>query len=307
VAADSEPASDLVTPPACLAALPEGYQILQGERGVLVVRDEYSAPLVEAGFTPDSSPSLPASDVAGRRPLESLMLAGEELLVRHHQHGGLLRFLTGARFLKPGRPFEELILAQRLSDLGIPTPKLVAARSQRSFGPFWRLALVSVRVPGAQDLVRVLAGLDAARAARPLLRAMGELVGRLHRAGLLHVDLHPGNMLVGGDWRTLEHPELWILDLDRCEIMEQLDEDQRLGMLARLVRYGLRRDGLRRVALSRTNVMRFMAGYRSTWDAGDWKGDWRQLAQKLAAGAGKHRLGWRLEELFGAGADSRQG
>ena len=281
---------------------------------MLVVRDEYSAPLVAAGFGPDGAPdarAFPASDVAGRRPLGLVQVGDEALLLRFHQHGGLLRFLTGDRFLRAERPFEELLLAERLRAKGIPTPRVVAARIQRTGFCFWRLALVSVREPKTLDAERALLQAEHAQAVRGLLRAMGEFVGRLHRAGLLHVDLHPGNMLVQADWSRLEKPELWILDLDRCRLLEALGEPERLGMLARLARYALRRPELAARALTRSNGLRFLKAYakaRSTAvQPADWKADWRAVVQQLSSANRRHRLGWCLEELVGAGADTRQG
>ena len=296
--------------PACLAALPPGYRLLKGERGVLVVRDEYSASLVEAGFGPDGHWDFPASDVSGRRPLGALNVNGEDLLVRQYHHGGMLRFLSGDRFTDTARPFEELLLSSRLQTLGIPTPCIVGARIQRSFGPYWRMGLVSVREPGTQDSARAIRSAVDAHAARPLLAAMGEFVGRLHREGLLHVDLHPGNMLTELGWEVSRAPNLWILDLDRCSLESELSDAQRLGMLARFFRYALRRPALSSKVLSHTNVMRFVRGYcrgagRVEGDH-SWKQEWREVSRGLAARAKRHRLGWRVEEFFGAGAQTRQ-
>jgi len=281
---------------------------------VLVVRDEYSAPLVAAGFGPDGAPGaagFATSDVAGRRPLGLVEVGSKALLLRFHQHGGLLRFLSGDRFLQAERPFRELLLSERLRAKGIPTPRVVAARIQRTALCFWRLALVSVREAETQDLVRGLLQAEDAQAARSLMRAMGEFVGRLHQAGLLHVDLHPGNMLVQEDWASVEAPKLWILDLDRCELVDALGESQRLGMLARLARYALRRPGLAARALGRTNVLRFLKAYASAnsplGEPVDWKADWRAVAQLLSSANRRHRFGWCLEEWVGAGADTRQG
>lgn len=281
---------------------------------MLVVRDEYSAPLVAAGFGPDGAPDARAfspSDVAGRRPLGLVQVGDEALLLRFHQHGGLLRCLTGDRFLQAERPFEELLLAERLRAKGIPTPRVVAARMQRTAFCFWRLALVSVRQPKTLDVARALLQTAHAQAARSLVRAMGEFVGRLHQAGLLHVDLHPGNMLVQADWAMAPEPEFWILDLDRCGLVEPLEEPQRLGMLARLARYALRRPELASRALTRSNALRFLKAYAElrspAGQPAEWKADWRAVAQRLSSADRRHRMGWCLEELLGAGADTRQG
>lgn len=101
--------------------------------------------------------------------------------------------------------------AQRLRELGIPTPEPLAM-GERSR---WRIPeeglLVSRAIQNALTLTVYLA--EKQRDPGPVLRALGNLLAEMHNLGVLHRDLHAGNLLVAepGE-RCLE---FWILDLHR--------------------------------------------------------------------------------------------
>ena len=79
-------------------------------------------------------------------------------------------------------------LAQR----GLPVPKPVAARYQRS-GLWYRCDLITQRIMDAHPLSAVLA--QGARL-QATWRAVGAAVARLHRAGVDHADLNAHNILL---------------------------------------------------------------------------------------------------------------
>ena len=86
-----------------LRELPGEYQVEQHPRGVLAVRRDCAAALRESGFGVDSDGELRESDLRGRRALAELDVGGRRCVVRSFSHGGLLRWLTGARYLDPER------------------------------------------------------------------------------------------------------------------------------------------------------------------------------------------------------------
>ena len=157
-------------------------------------------------------------------------------VVRHLMHGGALAALTGDCFLRLGvpRPFNELLLAERLRGLGVATPRVVAA-AVHVHGLCYRGDIAREWLDQARDLASCLLNepvLDAdARSA--CLRAAGALVRRVHDAGLLHPDLNLRNILI--DWRQ-GTPEAMILDLEKCRLQPKLRKAQRQAMLARLER-----------------------------------------------------------------------
>jgi hypothetical protein len=85
---------------------------------------------------------------------------------------------------------------QALQAQGLPTPACLATLSIPDLG----LLLLSEFLPDAQTLESSLADVQS------LLPAFA-LLGRLHAAGLVHDDLHPGNFLQQGE-------RLWLIDGD---------------------------------------------------------------------------------------------
>jgi len=291
-----------------LASLPEGTVVVRGRRGWLACEAGARARLLEAGFGPEGGEALPASDLAGRRPLGAIQAGDERWIVRRFHHGGLLRWLGERLFLTPARPFHELRLASALQARGLPTPRVVAARALRG-APFgWRLALVSVRVEGARDgaeiLERLRQGALGAAERRRFLEAAGALVGRLHAAGFLHADLHPRNLLAGPGLERL-----WVLDLDRGRFAPEMGERERRDNLRRLYRAVRRREARGRRFLARTDYLRFLRSYARARGAEprEVRADWRAILVRDRRRAPLHRLGWWLEGLLGSGPEVRDG
>ena len=253
------------------------------------------------GFGADGGETLPASGLAGRAALGEIEAGPERWIVRRFHHGGILRGLGESLFLRPARPFHELVLSCELRSAGLPTPRVIAARAVRS-GPLgWRLALVSARVEGAQDGQAILASLrrgDLTPAERrAFLAAAGELVGRMHAERFWHADLTPNNLLFG------PAHSVWVLDLDGGHFVRELGNEKRRDNLRRLFRAVQKRargPGLARPFLTRADHLRFLTAYRRSVGAGDWREDWRAIVRGDRRAAPVHRFGWWLEERFGA-------
>jgi len=280
--------------------LPDGYFVEESPHGILALHGDVSRTLHELGYGPESDGELSDSELAGRRPLLELRLDGQVFLVRRFSHGGLLRWLTGKRFLDAERPFRELILSDSLLRVGIRTPRVLAARA-RSIGLGWQLEVLTRRVDDSLDLGYVL-GLarkgeltPAVRAS--ILQALGDLVRRLHLHGCLHADLQPNNVLINSKALEGETPVLWVLDLDRSYFVEHLKDADRRANLRRLYRHVARREEQHGRALRRHDYLRFMRGYDP--DGSRWKEDWRAVSSRHVLGLSLHRAGWLLERLLG--------
>ena len=295
----------MLTPDSLQLELPSGYRWVQGEQGLMAVFSSAALALEAAGFCPDSDGALIESDAVGRRPLEELRGGEESFLVRRFSHGGLLRWMTGARFLDPRRPFLELLLSHGLTERGVQTPRVIAARARRK-GLWWELSLVTVRVEGAADVGRWIAGIrQGARTRRSfasVLTAFGVLVRSMHEGGFHHADLQPNNVLVEEGTESKEDPRLWILDLDRSEQVAELEKSRRLSNLGRLSRFVERRERERGACLTLSDRMRFLRGYEPLRVSRHAL--WRSLSLK-ADSSGRHGVGWWLERLFG-GEDPRE-
>jgi len=299
--------------------LPDGYEVVEGERGVLAVERAFRAVLLEHGFGPDGAGRAVASDLAGRVALGEIRAPDGRLVVRHYHHGGLLRWVNSERFGEPARPFDELRLSARVAARGLPTPRVIAAWARRAplFG--WRLALVTERIEGASDsshvLERLRVGELGAAVGAHVFATVGAFVGRLHREGLAHTDLTPRNLLVEDEILEGREGRVWALDLDRCRLDATLSDDERHAGLRRLLRYVVRRDPERAPVLSRARCARFLRAYVAALHGaseadpqsrGEWRSEWRALARHGSASR-VHRIGWALEELFGGGPETRDG
>lgn len=289
---------------AVLDELPAGYFVEETPRGILAVHADAARALHEAGYGPDEDGALVASELAGRRPLyqfgPAAPVEAQAFLVRRFSHGGLMRWLTGHRFLSAERPFRELILSDSLLRVGIQTPRVVAARAVRDRGG-WQLDVMTRRVEDSVDLGWVLGAMRRGELPVParhrMLEQLGSLVRELHLHGCPHADLQPGNILVNRGALESEPPSYWVIDLDRCSRRAELREGERQANLARLYRHVARRDEQHGPSLSRADAARFFRGYDPDGDS--WRRDWRAVRERHAAGLSWHRLGWLLEQLFG--------
>jgi 3-deoxy-D-manno-octulosonic acid kinase len=288
-----------------LAELPRRFLVVEDARGTCVRRADLAEALEARGFGLDGGREFPQSDLHGRRPLREIEVGGSRFVVRRYHHGGLLRWLTGARFRDPERPFRELVLAARLAALGFRTPPVVAARALVAAGGGYGLEVVSMRVEGTRDLGRVLA--DDLRGAvedsfrRNVFAAAGRLIARLHAAGFVHADLTPRNLLVD---EANPEAEPWVLDLDRSTFVVGLDRGRATDNLRRLLRHVTRLALEGRARLLATDLARFATAYEPERAAR------RELVRSLASPRrgtrGLHRAGWFLERhLGGRGADAR--
>jgi 3-deoxy-D-manno-octulosonic acid kinase len=291
-------------------SLPDGFVIRHRPGRRLLVRESAEIELARAGYGLDGGGR--ASDLSGRTPLLELALSDGRALVRRSRHGGLLRWLTGARFLGWSRVASEVVLAERLRELGLPTPEVLAARAERR-GPFWRLELVSRRVEGGVDLAEALERLREGRieerARRTLSTSLGALVARLHRSCFVHADLNPRNLLLDEDGLTRGAVRTWILDLGGSRFVAELDDGLRLANLRRLYRAVRRREARGRRFLRASDYARFLRGYERELAprASGWRADWSAVEAADRRRRALHRLGWSLERLFGGDAARRDG
>ena len=295
------------------SALPATYEVVREAGGVLAVLRSKRAALLAAGFAPTSGEGVPSRDLAGRAVLGEIDAGGERWVVRRFHHGGLVRWLGERCFLDPGRPFEELVLADRLLRAGLPTAEVIAARARRSFPLGWKLTLVTRRLEGtgdaAETLERMRRGQLGARERARFLACVGDLVGRAHALGLAHADLTPRNVLLS----HADPARAWILDLDRARLAPPLSDRARQENLRRLYRAVRRRESRGAAFLNRSDYLRFLASYAAARGAktrgreADWRSDWRAVVSRDRRADPLHRLGWFVEELFGRGPETRDG
>src|SRR6267378_2018578 len=111
------------------------------------------------------------------------------------------------------RAFAEWRLLELLARRGLPVPRPVAARYQRT-GLRYRCDLITQRIVDAEPLSAAL----ARRALpEPVWRAVGATVARLHGAGVDHADLNAHNILLGVNVKD----GVSVIDFDRGRLRAQ--------------------------------------------------------------------------------------
>jgi tRNA A-37 threonylcarbamoyl transferase component Bud32 len=291
-----------------LDALGPEFRVERRPRAWWAARRDVEGDLARAGFGPESDSALRTSELVGRKPLAEIEVGPLRFVVRRFTHGGLWRFATGRRFLDPTRPFQEIVSARHLSDHGVKTVEIVAARARRSGAFGFELDLVTKRVEGAIDLGDLLGRARRGEVRRAAIAAsaaaLGILVKRMHGCGFFHADLTPNNVLVNESVLAGADPELVVLDLDRARIQSAWTDRDRRANLRRLLRFVARREERDGRALSRADYARFFKGYDPSGE--NWREDWRAIESAHARARFGHEIGWRLETWFGKDRDMRE-
>jgi tRNA A-37 threonylcarbamoyl transferase component Bud32 len=146
----------------------------------------------------------------------------------------------------------EMRFARLLSAAGVPTPPVLAAMNRG--GHHW---LATAAVPDAQagDQWHLAQLADPAPQARAAVRQatveLAAIIGRMHSAGIVHDDLHCGNVLVSG-WGVRR--QVVMMDLHRMRRRRRLSRRARARNLAQLLHD-------RADFTTRTDRLRFLRHY----------------------------------------------
>src|SRR3954454_11566387 len=163
------------------------------------------------------------------------------------------------QWFRRGKGRNEGKRSQELASVGVPTITPVALGEQRKRNFLFENYLVTPEIQGTIPLDEFLENHlgtwpepDRSRIRHRLARALGVLTARLHDANLLHIDFHPGNILV----RIAEAavPELFMIDLDALRSNRRLNWSKAGQNLALLDHYFWLRS-------SRSDRHRFLEAY----------------------------------------------
>ena len=233
-----------------------------------------------------SSRSATRKTLWGWRPA---WLNGGTAVVREFVHGGLLSGISGRLFLGRARMLRELRVCLHALSKGVPTCEPVGLRIERVLGPFVRAHYVSIKIEGAADLLEVCrsirAGQDMPPTKRRLLtNCIARAIAAMHDAGIWHADLNLKNVLV----KNLAcEPEVFIIDFDKAQILEDVPLRKRLGNLVRLDRSIVKWAESRQV-VHRSDRLRLWRDYLQLYP--QWTGQWKSLARKFRTSHLAHRL-----------------
>jgi 3-deoxy-D-manno-octulosonic acid kinase len=147
-----------------------------------------------------------------------------QAVLRHYRRGGwaakLLRMSYVWTGLAKTRAFAEFELLGQMYRAGLPVPQPIAARVYKR-GLLYEAGLLTVRIPDAQPLARIIDPQVWAQAGRE--------IARMHAFGVWHADLNVYNVMAGQDGR------IWLIDFDRSRA-GGVNEGLRAENLSRLLR-----------------------------------------------------------------------
>jgi 3-deoxy-D-manno-octulosonic acid kinase len=181
-------------------------------------------------------------------------------VLRHYLRGGFVARFSRNRFVWRGvgriRSFDEFRLLRELLRRKLPVPRPIAAIYWRE-GMFYRAGILLERLQGVTSLAdrAAAAGSDA-----PWKQA-GEMIARIHRAGLDHADLNAHNLLFDDSRRG------WVIDVDRSQLRIPATS-WREANLARLQRSLLKLRGARSAAEAEKDYAALRSAYDALWQRG---------------------------------------
>ena len=163
---------------------------------------------------------IPQGVLAGRgyTGIQTLSPLGR-VFVKQYAHGGLLRHVTGGYFLciGPARSRQEYDMLERVRSLGVNAPKPLLYVTKGSF--MCQTWLVMEEIANSRNLVEVTKSEDGESSEfqeangdllHEAMRKLSDQVVTLIRNRILHVDLHPGNVLVANNG------DVFIVDFDKA-------------------------------------------------------------------------------------------
>jgi 3-deoxy-D-manno-octulosonic acid kinase len=151
--------------------------------------------------------------LGGRTSVTLAQLDGiGSVVIKYYRRGGLMRYIIKQRYLKLGktRAQREFELLHTVSNLGINVPEPIAYAHRGHW--FYRAWLVTREIKEPLALAR-LSLIDEKRARRAMT-SVTEQISRLIDHNLLHVDLHPGNVVID------QKDRVFLLDFDKGQVYQ---------------------------------------------------------------------------------------
>ena len=149
--------------------------------------------------------------LSGRTAVTTARLAGVgSVVIKHYRRGGLLRHMNRLHYLKLGksRAQREFELLETVAKYGINVPQPVAfALRGRLIYQAW---LITREIQKPQSLAVLSAQNE--KATGRVMESVVDQVASLIQHQILHVDLHPGNVIVDAAGNV------YLLDFDRGKV-----------------------------------------------------------------------------------------
>jgi len=189
---------------------------------------------------------------AGRASVYSGPIPGAgTLVVRPCVHGGWWGRVAGDLYFGPSRVRREILAADRLHRMKIPTPQVEAVLFYPA-GPFVRIEVATRKIPESHDLVQWLASRPGPAERHRIFSAARKLLAQLHRQGIRHPDLNARNILLSGSGPSTA----WLLDVDAVQFENASSTTVDTANRNRLLRALLKRARLGDLGWSENEVVK---------------------------------------------------
>lgn len=149
--------------------------------------------------------------LGGRGGLTSASVHGiGAVVIKHYVRGGWLRFLVRSAHLRLGklRPQKEFELLERVRALGVNAPQALGYVYCGSL--VYSAWLLMRQLKNTRSLAEL--AMYERESLEPAVRALAAQIGILVQHGVLHVDLHPGNVLIDA------RGEVFVIDFDKARL-----------------------------------------------------------------------------------------
>jgi tRNA A-37 threonylcarbamoyl transferase component Bud32 len=207
--------------------------------------------------------------------------------VKHYHPRSRARRMARRLGLSAAR--REMQFMQVLSSRGVTTAPALAAMWEPDLEWLATVAVEPSQPADAWHAERLREGAAGRADVRRATVALGRLIGRMHAAGVIHHDLHCGNVLIRqGDLG----PEAVLMDLHRASRRGRLSRRLRSANLAQL--FHDRQD-----FTSRTDRVRFLKSYLETGEAGGSLRGWQILIEEFARRHTRHQYADRDRRAAG--------
>lgn len=151
---------------------------------------------------------ISVSVLGGRTAATPAQLDGiGSVIIKHYRRGGLLRYFIKDRYLKFGktRSQREFELLDIVGNLGVNIPQPIAHAHRGRL--FYRAWLVTREINQSLSLAR-LSQQDEKKTSTAMESVIEQIISLIQN-DILHVDLHPGNVLVDATGKV------YLLDFDK--------------------------------------------------------------------------------------------
>lgn len=177
-----------------------------------------------------SSPSA-VTDSQGRGTVVFFEHAHNSLVLKRYHRGGLLGRLIKNTYIFNGlnrtRMWREFELLAAMRELGLPVPKPVAVRCERSYMFCYQGQIIAERIANSRTLADILC---TENLSEKTWEAIGMVIRRFHRHLIEHADLNAGNILLNNQG------QIFLIDFDKSIKHEPGSDRWCAGNLNRLRR-----------------------------------------------------------------------